>query len=225
MTEPIRDWLGGLPVSGRPDEYEAKRLLELSGIRVPRGLRLGAAEAAAPAIDSAAAFGPVFIVKACSSDLLHKTENRGVIPADAACLAAAVSELRGRFPGYGILIEEKIAYAGNEFIIGAFRDPTFGPSLMVGAGGILTELYQDVAFRLIPCPTAEALRMLKELRVFPVLEGFRGLKLDAAALAEAVARIGGAVLELGDRFEQLDVNPIVYDGRFWTALDAKLVLR
>ena len=63
-------------------------------------------------------------------------------------------------------------------------DPNFGPAVMVGAGGVLTELYRDVAFRLAPCPPNEAVRMLQELTIAPVLKGFKGFGLDCHGLAK-----------------------------------------
>ena len=113
---------------------------------------------------------------------------------------------------------------GSEFILGALVDPSFGPAVMVGAGGILTELYKDVSFRLVPCTLEEARRMLGELTVSPVLQGFRGLRIDSDTLAETIIRVSRVVQDLGDRFSQLDINPLVYAGGRWVVLDAKLVL-
>jgi len=95
---------------------------------------------------------------------------------------------------------------------------------MAGAGGILTELYKDVAFRLVPCSRGESLRMLKELAVYPALEGFRGPAMDPAGLAELVARVSAMVEDFADLFSQLDLNPLVFTPRGWTVLDAKLIL-
>ncbi len=142
--------------------------------------------------DASPGFDPPYVLKVCSAEILHKTDQGGVrlgVDRSGLCLLS-VSELQAKFPRSDLLVEEQVRFVGSEFIIGAFRDPSFGPALMVGAGGILTELYQDVAFRLVPCSIAEAMRMLRELKVFPVLEGFRGLSMDAGALAESVARSG-----------------------------------
>ena len=66
--------------------------------------------------------------------------------------------------------------------------------------------------------------MRKERKVFPMLDGFRGIRMDAAALAEVISRVSGIVESLGDSFSQLDINPIVYGPAGWTVLDAKLIL-
>jgi hypothetical protein len=220
MTDTTRDWLSGLATHGAPDEYETKRLLAAHGLVTPRGVRIGA-----DGPDPRPGFQPPYVVKVCSPTVLHKTDTGGVLlSVDGPGLPDAARGMADRFPGCGVLVEEQIRYTGNEFIIGAFRDPAFGPAVMVGAGGILTELYKDVAFRLVPCDQREALRMLKELRVFPVLEGFRGLRMDARDLAEVIARVSAVVDDLGDRFSQLDINPIVFGASGWSVLDAKMIL-
>lgn len=95
---------------------------------------------------------------------------------------------------------------------------------MFGVGGILTELYKDVTFRLAPLDKEEACRMLKELTISEVLQGYRGSHMDLDSLAEIVSSVGDIVAELGDRFNQLDINPIVFDGERWVALDAVLLI-
>jgi hypothetical protein len=211
-------WLSSL-AAGRPDESETKALLEAFGLPVPRRiawpLPLGGPGSEGP-----------FVVKVLSPDVLHKTDRGGVrLNVDAAGLEAAADDMLSRFPGSSVLIEEQVRFEGIEFILGAFRDPTFGPTIMAGAGGILTELLKDVTFRLVPCSRAEALRMLKELTVFPALEGFRGLVMDPQGLADAITQVSALVEDLGERFSQLDINPLVFTRAGWVALDAKLIMR
>ena len=209
----------GFTIADRPDEEETKRLLARQGLRVPASLRARAGEAPTPPFP-----GP-YVVKVCSAEVLHKTEQGGVrLSVGPDELPVVVHQMQSRFPGADILVEEQVRHAGMEFILGAFRDPTFGPAVMAGTGGILTEIYRDVAFRLVPCTAGEALRMLRELAVFPVLDGFRGMTLDAAGLAGMIARVSSIVENLGDRFSQLDLNPVVFSPGGWTILDAKLVL-
>ena len=117
-----------------------------------------------------------------------------------------------------------MAFEGPEMIAGGLIDPAFGPAVMVGAGGLLTEITQDAAFRLVPLDEAEALRMLRELKLYPVFEDFRGLRLDPSALARLIVALGRLVEALGSRFDQLDLNPIVWADKGWTILDAKLIL-
>jgi len=95
---------------------------------------------------------------------------------------------------------------------------------MVGAGGILTELYKDVSFRLAPCTTKEAHYMLEELTIFPTLHGYRGLSADSDSLAGTVERVAELAVHLIHRGCQLDINPIVWVEDRWVALDVKVVL-
>jgi hypothetical protein len=224
VTGATRQWLASLAVPGRPDERETKGLLAERGLLVPASLCVqagapGGAELPAPA------FGGPYVVKVRSAHILHKSDDGGVLlGVDRAGLAAALECVRDRFPGQGALVEEQVAFSGPEFIVGAFRDAAFGPAVMAGAGGILTELYRDVAFRLVPCTQKEALRMLRELSVYPALGGFRGLTMDPEGLAEVVAAVSTLVEDLDDAFSQLDINPLVCTARGWMILDAKLVL-
>jgi succinyl-CoA synthetase beta subunit len=220
MPPDVKEWLSELLVSEHPDEYEVKTMLSHRGILVPRGLRLMPGEIL-PRLQIA----PPLAAKVCSGEILHKTERRGVILGiQHAELAQTIDRLRNDFPGYPVLIEEQVVYEGPEFIVGALLDPSFGLAVMVGVGGILTELYKDVTFRLAPCSHQEALRMIHELSVAPVFEGFRGLRFDASGLAEIISRVGGFAAGMQNRFSQLDINPLVYGKSGWIALDAKMVL-
>ena len=111
-------------------------------------------------------------------------------------------------------------------IVGAMMDPEFGAAVMVGAGGIMTELLDDVGFRLAPCPQDEARRMLEELRIAPLFAGHRGLLAAGGrnALADTIARVADLAVDLGPALGQLDLNPLAAVGTTWTALDASLIL-
>jgi len=221
MKSLVKRWLSGLAEPGRPDEFEAKQLLAGVGIATPRGVRL------APGDDPGhLPFAGPYVVKLCGAHLAHKTELGGVrLGLDSDTLVEAIRELREAAPDAGLLIEEEVrGDHGIEFIVGGLVDPTFGPAVMVGVGGILTELFQDVVFRLVPCAEAEARRMLEELEVAPLFHGYRGLRFDGAGLAAVVHRLGEVVLALGDRFLELDVNPLVFAGGRWIALDATVRL-
>jgi succinyl-CoA synthetase beta subunit len=220
MQQHIVNWLNGLRCPNRPDEYEVKDLLARVGIAAPEGYRL------APDADIAVpGFPAPYVLKVCAPEILHKTDARGVmlnVLADG--FHEAVFLLRERFPGNHLLVESQVVFDGQEVIIGALVDPTMGPAVMVGAGGIFTELLRDVAFRLPPFDESEALRMLKDLQIYPVFDGFRGIRLDSHALARQLSTIGDLALALGDRLNQLDINPVVWNGEEWIALDAKLLL-
>jgi succinyl-CoA synthetase beta subunit len=220
MTVFAAEWLHALG-SAAPDEHDVKALLRGYAIETPRGVRL-APGAPLPTLD----FPAPYVVKVCSARVLHKTEHRGVVlRVGEAELAAALSAMRERFPGEAVIVEEQVTLDGTEIIVGALVDGELGPAVMVGAGGILTEIYRDVTFRLAPCPAEEARRMLQELRIAPLFSGFRGSTLDPKSLAELIARVGELTVDLGERFHQLDINPLAWVGGRWLALDAKLLLQ
>ena len=186
MTTVWQNWQRELIQANRPDEFEVKALLGHFGIATPRGIRL-LPDQPLRAVD----FAPPWVAKVCSPDILHKTDVGGVVlNLDPGTLPLILADLRRRFAHQPVLIEEQLGFEGPEFILGGLLDADFGPAVMAGAGGILTELYRDVVFRLAPCPAAEARRMLAELTIAPVLSGFRGLKLDLTGLAALVSRLG-----------------------------------
>lgn len=219
------DALRQLPL--RPTEADSKRLLAAYGIAVPPSRvippdqKLSASQPPIPDGSS----GPL-AVKLASPEVLHKTE-AGALRLNVAPeeLPAVVAEFRERFPGESLLIEEMVSGSRLELIVGASRDPDLGPALMLGAGGIYTELYRDVSFRLIPCGEAELRSMLEELTLAPVFSGFRSLEIDADALVNVLLSVNRLVTDLGDRFAELDINPLAFAAGRWIALDAKLLLR
>lgn len=220
MKERYEKWLKTLKISGKPDEWEVKQLLQFTGINVPTGILITPEK-------NPETFSLSFpcAVKVCDPSILHKTDCGGLyLNVNEDDLPKIISKLKMQFPGSNILIEEQVKYERTEFIIGALVDPVFGPAIMFGAGGILTELYKDVTFRLAPCSTKEAERMLKELTISEVLQGYRESSMDLKSLAEIISLIGDLVVLMGDRFNQLDINPIVYGEKGWFALDGVLML-
>ncbi len=216
----IVSWLKNLHIPGKPDEWEVKELLKSRGIRVPDGFILEPDQKA----DFERINFPV-AVKVCDSEILHKTDVGGVsLNINDNALIDTILEMRKKFPGKRLLVEKMSSFSGLEFIIGGLVDPTFGPAVMVGAGGILTELYRDVTFRLVPLDKNEAVRMLRELTVSAVLEGYRGSMMDIKEFADIIVSIGDLIVEIGDSFSQLDINPFVFTDEGWMALDGMLVL-
>lgn len=224
----IEKWIKNLKKTDCPDEYEAKLFLSFFGINIPRTIRISCdfdltfSELNPPFSDSHCT---TFAIKVCSPDILHKTEKKGVmLNVELSGLDRALKTIMQRFPSSDILIEEQVQFTGPEFIIGAINDPDYGVSIMAGAGGIMTEIYQDAGFRLVPCSVKEAERMLDELTISPVLHNYRGIILDRNKLAMAVSFAGRAALCLGKKFSQLDINPIVFSENKWVALDANIIL-
>jgi len=222
----VNQWRSSLAIPGKPNEWESKRLLNSIGVSTPRGVFIQPGNSLAPDGDVSVLGRPLHcVVKVCSGDILHKTEQGGVLlDISENHLPAAVARLQKTFPSVGILVEEMVQYRGSEIIIGALYDPTFGPAIMAGAGGIFTELYKDVSFRLAPCTKKEAHHLLEELTIFPTLQGYRGLSADIDSLAGALQRVAALSGHLIDRGCQLDINPIVWTEDCWVALDVKVVL-
>jgi len=222
----VKQWHSSLSIAGKPNEWESKGLLNSIGVSTPRGVFIEPGNALAPGSDVSVLGSPRHCaVKVCSASFLHKTEVGGVLlDISESRLPSAVARLQKIFPSAGVLVEEMVQYRGAEIIIGALYDPTFGPAVMAGAGGILTELYKDVSFRLAPCTTKEAHFMLEELTIFPALQGYRGLSADIDRLAGIIERVAELAMHLIHRGCQLDINPIVWSRERWIALDVKVVL-
>jgi len=107
-------------------------------------------------------------------------------------------------------------------IVGVVHDPQFGPVVACGAGGVLVELLKDVSVRLTPLSRGEAEEMVRELKTFPLLEGYRGGPLcDVSALVDTVVRVGALVEELPQVVE-LDLNPVVVHPNGATVVDARI---
>ncbi len=213
-------------------EYRAKALLAAAGLAVPPS-RLVRNEDELDGI--AARLGFPLAVKVQSVDIPHKTEAGGVRLgiSDTEALRQAFHDVlaaaRTHAPQAridGVLIE-RMAGRGVEMIVGAMRDATFGPVVMVGAGGIRAELFRDTAYRLAPVGEAEALAMLRELRGAPLLEGFRGApKADVTALARLISQVSRLVAAGRDRIAEFELNPVIVHqaGEGCSIADALLVL-
>ena len=135
-------------------------------------------------------------------------------------MAAAVSEATGTQPtGY---VVQRMVPAGVEMLVGVVSDPQFGPTVACGAGGTLVELLKDVSVRLSPLTRRDAASMLRELRSFPLLEGYRGApRCDVDALEDVLLRIG-ALAEDHAQIAELDCNPVVVGPSGAVVVDARV---
>jgi acetate---CoA ligase (ADP-forming) len=170
-------------------------------------------------------------LKIQSADLPHKSEVGGVKLAIADAEAGRtvycemlqnVKSLRPDAVIRGVLVSP-MARSGVEIIIGAVRDELFGPILIVGLGGIATELFHDVAYRPAPVSEADALAMLRELRSAALLQGFRGAPpSDIAALSALIAKVS----LIADALPEIELNPVIVHpkGLGVTVADALIVL-
>jgi acyl-CoA synthetase (NDP forming) len=219
-----------LPRSGVLPEYIGKTCLAALGIRVPAG-RLATDLAAAKAI--ASAIGYPVVLKAQASALTHKSDAGGVVLGieGESALARAWERISDNMMRAGIATEgmlvETMAPPGLEMIVGARRDPDWGPVLMVGLGGIWVEALRDV--RLLPAdlPQARVLEEIGRLKGAGLLRGARGHPpADMEALAETVARVG-ALIRARPEVMEIEINPLVVlaAGAGVIALDALIVAK
>ena len=211
----------------RFNEVQAKAALSAAGLRVPAEIfARGGAEAAER---SECLRGPLAL-KIVSGDLAHKSDVGGVaLRLQAADIGAAVvamaAEVSRRAPHArieGYLVSEMVS-GGVEVIVGARRDPLFGPVVLVGLGGVLVELFKDISMHLAPVTPEIARGIIAELKALPLLTGYRGKpEADVEALAEAVAVISRFAADNADALVSVEVNPLVVleKGQGTVALDA-----
>ena len=208
-------------------EHASKELLAAYGVPVPRERLVGDAEAA---VAAAEAIGGPVALKLCGEGIAHKTERDLVrlgLAGAAAVRAAAGELLAARRPeeaDAGLLVAEMVG-GRRELIAGLVRDPTFGPCVLLGLGGVLTEALHDVAFALAPLGRADAEGLLDALRTRALFsEAFRGEPaLDRAALAEVLMGLGRLALERPD-VASVDLNPLLVSGGRPVAVDALVEL-
>jgi acyl-CoA synthetase (NDP forming) len=178
-------------------------------------------------LDAAAAAIPFPVVlKTAAPGIFHKTEQRGVILniGTGAELRAAYSELSGRLGPRAVVTP--MIKEGIEMILGARRDPQFGPVVLIGFGGIHAEVLKDAVFALPPFEADTARRKVDTLRMRPLLEGTRGRPpYEVAAFCEAAARFSAMVHALRDDLDEIDINPLVVTAGGCIALDALVVGR
>jgi acyl-CoA synthetase (NDP forming) len=179
------------------------------------------------ALQAAQSLGYPVVLKAVAPDLIHKSE-RGALRLDINGedelrnafhqLAASVPEMEG------VLVQAMLT-GRREFVLGAVRDPQFGPCVMFGIGGVFAEIFDDVVFRVAPLDERDADEMLDGLRARALLDAVRGLPaVDRAALRRALIGLGRVLLE-HDEIAEIDINPVVVVEGDPIAVDAAVVVR
>jgi len=165
-------------------------------------------------------------LKVCSSKILHKTDVGGVKLGikDIGELKDNFIEFRKKFPKENLLVDQ-MAEKGVEIIIGLVQDPTFGISIMCGIGGIFTELYKDVTFRVVPIERYDAEQMVEEIKGKQLLEGFRNIAANKQLVIDLILKVSKIGEELNDRIDQIDLNPVFVYEKDICVVDAKLILK
>jgi acyl-CoA synthetase (NDP forming) len=211
------------------NEVEAKKLLQKAGIPVIE-TRLARTKSEAVNISKQTGF-PVAL-KIISFDILHKSDAGGVKLGlnKASEVSRAYSEMmvsikqkipQARIEGVSV---QKMVTSGVELIIGMNKDPQFGPVIMFGMGGVLVEVLKDVSFRLVPVSKIDAVEMVREIKGYALLQGYRGQKpVNMSRLEDIIVKIS-EFIEQNPRIKELDLNPLFAEGKNIVAADARIVL-
>ena len=223
-TDPatVAAWRQRLQESGALDENLSLDLVADFGVPViPRTL----VETREAALAAARAFGGAVVLKTAMPGIAHKSDVGGVklnLAGDAA-VGAAYDDLARRLGPTALVAP--MAEKGVEMILGLTRDIQFGPTVVIGSGGVLAEALQDVVLARPPFDAAWALRLIDRLKLRKLLDGFRGQpKADVAAFAEAAARLSALAVALPDRMKEIDINPVIVSAKGCMAVDALVVV-
>jgi acetyl coenzyme A synthetase (ADP forming)-like protein len=197
------------------NESDTKKILRAYGVNTPAGALVSSAEEAAK---ESAKIGYPIAMKIVSPDIIHKSDVGGVMlhlktaEAVSQAYSAMLEKIKTNVPNAritGVYIEKMSNPGSKEVIIGLTRDPQFGPMVMFGMGGIFVELLKDVKFALAPVSNTEALEMIKQIKTYPLLSGYRGQKPVAVeAIADTIARISQLAIDFPE-IKEMDINPFM----------------
>lgn len=210
-------------------EVEAKELLKKAGIPVIE-TRLAGTQKEAVTISQELGF-PV-VLKIVSPDIIHKSDMGGVKLglANATQVSSAyrdmMASIRHKMPQARIegVAVQKMARPGVEIIIGMSKDTQFGSVIMFGLGGILVEVLKDVSFRMVPLTRRDATEMVKEIKGYSLLRGYRGQEeVDIPSLEKLILHVSDFIEE-NPQIEELDLNPLIAYKDSIVAVDARIIL-
>lgn len=217
--------------NGRPvlTEVESKQLVASAGIPV---VETKLAKTRAEAIEISKKMGFPVVLKIVSPDIIHKSDIGGVklnlsnatqVGRAYTEIMAAAKKANKKADIHGVSVQ-KMAKPGVEVIMGMSKDAQFGPVLMFGLGGVFVEVLKDVAFRIVPLTRRDATQMIREIKGYPVLEGYRGQEpANITALEDLLLKLSEFV-DKTPQIKELDLNPIfVYKDRA-VAVDARVIL-
>jgi len=210
-------------------EHEAKELCAFYDLPVTGGKVVKTEE---EAIETAKSIGYPVVLKIVSPQILHKSDVGGVVvnirteQELRAAYKRIMDNIKEKRPDAkidGIYVQE-MAPSSTEIIIGASKDPTFGPTIMFGVGGIFVEILKDVSFRLVPITRDDAQEMIREIKSYRILEGARGLpKADQSTLIECLLGTS-KMLEDCPEIKELDLNPVLVYEKGAKVVDARVIL-
>lgn len=210
-------------------EIESKKIIREESIAVVES-RLAMTKKEAR--DLAAGLGFPVAVKVVSPDITHKSDIGGVVLnlENATQVGKAYDQLMARAKEsapdarvWGVSVQ-KMARPGVEVAAGMSKDVQFGPVLMFGLGGVFVEVLKDVSFRIVPLSARDAGQMVREIKGYPVLEGYRGReRVDIDALEDVLLKLSGFV-ERTPQIKELDLNPIIVNSDGAVVADARVIL-
>jgi len=210
-------------------ESEAKTVCRAYGIPVTD---FKVAKNVAEAVKFAERIGYPVVLKIVSPDVIHKSDVGGVIinVKDAENVQKAYQQIMDSVKRHkpnakivGVLVQE-MAPQSTEIIVGATKDPQFGPTLMFGLGGIFVEILKDVTFRIAPVTEDEAREMITAVKAYPLLKGYRNMPLaDIEAIVEILLNTSRLVME-HQEIKELDLNPIMVYEKGAKTVDARIIL-
>jgi len=211
---------------------ETREVLSAYGFSLPQRI---VTETSREAISAANSLGYPVVMKIVSPDILHKSDVGGVKVGitEKSQVAISFEDLISNAKRFmpealilGVTVEEMIA-PGKEVVLGSSRDPSFGPLLMFGLGGIYVEVLKDVSFRIAPLTFNEAELMIKEIRSYPILKGVRGEEpSDLIAVRESLLRLSQLVTDFSEILE-IDINPLMVlpAGKGAVVIDSRLTIK
>ncbi len=204
-------------------EPDAKRLLKILGLQVPKFICTRSMD---DALDFAHKAGYPVVAKVVSPDVIHKSDIGGVALGinDDRTLGEAFQRFSA-FKGFqGMLVEESLA--GFELIVGAKIDYQFGPVVLLGIGGTGVEIYRDTALRMAPLRPEDVTSMIKGLKAYPVLEGYRGAEpIDVQKLTHMLLIFSRLVMQIESYIESIDLNPVMCSADKCVVVDARIILK
>jgi len=206
------------------DEYQSKKVLAAYDVPVVREILSIDLD---KALDAAKEIGFPVVIKVCGANVAHKTELNLVEVgiSSPAELEQAFMRLQpsARKVGADILVQ-KMVKGDRELVVGMSRDPGFGPCVMLGMGGVFTEVLSDVSFRVAPLSLTDAQEMMGELKASRLMDKFRGMPaVDTDILSECLVALGNIALEHPE-IKEIDINPMIIEEGRPVAVDALVVL-
>jgi len=223
LTEEMREIVSGAKEIGWVLEPQAKRLLSLAGLEVPRFFFAATVE---EAIRFAKKTGYPLVGKVVSPKVIHKSEKNGVeLGIDSDRKLRETFHRFSEIEGFGgMLVEEMVS--GIELIVGAKNDYQFGPVVLFGIGGVWVEIYRDVVLRMAPLTRKDIDSMVRCLKARRLLEGYRGSHpVNLEQLNKLLITFSNLVMDLGSEMESIDLNPVICSSERCIVSDARIMLK